>query len=179
MLRRISYRLKQFYFGMFSKYTKTDAVFARSFLSSEELALFNQLPGFEKKHSVIVAKKMRELALYNPELDQRKLVRLGLLHDIGKVIEHNSVVTKSILVIIRFLFPGLFNRLADSGREHPLYRRFFIHKHHGEAGAAILAKLGVSAEIVAMVRKHDPLVEPFGPADPIELKILQDADSSY
>lgn len=179
MLGRIWYRLKQFYSGMFSAYTKADEIFVRGYLRGEELALFNQLPYFEKQHSVTVARRMLELALYNPELDQRKLVKLGLLHDIGKTAERNSVFTKSILVIIRFLFPSFYDWLADRGKTDPRFRRFYIHKHHGAVGAEMLEKIGVSGEFLSIIKKHDPRLEPFGPDDPIELKILQQADSTY
>ncbi|MDD4178432.1 MAG: HD domain-containing protein [Candidatus Margulisbacteria bacterium] len=179
MLYRLIYRLKQFYFGMLASYNKADAAFANSYLNSEELALFNQLPGFEKKHAVVVAKKMLDLALYNPELDQRKLVRLGLLHDIGKVMERSTVLSKSILVIIRYFFPAFYEWLAAKGKSDPRFKKFYIHRHHGEVGADLLAKIGVSGEYFLMIKKHDPRIEPFGPDDPIELKILQDADSTY
>ncbi|MCU0641088.1 MAG: HD domain-containing protein [Candidatus Margulisbacteria bacterium] len=164
---------------MSAVYLKEDAAFVSSYLNSEEVALFNQLPTFEKKHSVIVAKKMLELALYNPELDPRKLAKLGLLHDIGKVLERSGIVTKSILVIVRFLFPWLYNWLAELGVRNRLFRAFFIHRHHGLVGAQLLAKIGVSSEFLMMIKKHDPRVEPFAPDDPIELKILQQADSTY
>jgi putative nucleotidyltransferase with HDIG domain len=179
MLGRIIYRLKQFYFGMFSRYTKADEAFARSYLKIEEMSLFNQLPGFEKKHAVVVAKKMLEASRQHKELDERKLVKLGLLHDIGKIREKNSVLTKSILVIIRYLFPGVYDGLAEMGRTNPRWRRYYIHKHHGEVGAEILAKIGETSEILSILKKHDPRIEPFGPEDPVELKILQDADSTY
>lgn len=179
MLDRIVYRFKQFYFGMFSVYTRADQIFVRGYLNGEELALFNQLPGFEKKHAAVVARKMLEAAADNPELDRQKLVRLGLLHDIGKISERNSVFTKSVLVVIRFLLPVLYDRLADRGKTDPRFRRFYIHKHHGAAGAEMLEKIGVSGEFLSIIKKHDPRIEPFGPEDPIELKILQQADSTY
>jgi putative nucleotidyltransferase with HDIG domain len=179
MFSSLTYRIKQFYFGMSAVYYKEDAAFVRSYLNSEEVGLFNQLPTFEKKHSVIVAKKMLELALYNPELDPRKLAKLGLLHDIGKIAERNSLVSKSLLVIIRFFFPWLYDRLAELGVRNRLFRKFFIHKHHGLVGADMLAKIGVSGEFLMMIKKHDPRVEPFAAEDPIELKILQQADSTY
>jgi len=179
MFERLVYRVKQFYFGMFSVYTPADEAFVRAYLNSEEMALFNQLPKFEQRHAVVVARKMLELALYNPELDPRKLVKLGLLHDIGKIAERNTVATKSVLVIIRFLLPWLYDFLADRGEKHNRWRRFYIHKHHGAVGAALLARLGESSEIVLMVKKHDPLIEPFAADDPVELKILQQADSTF
>ncbi len=179
MLGRISYRLKQFYHGMFSVYTKADDTFARSYLNIQEMALFNQLPGFEKKHAVVVARKMMDASQKNPELDQRKLIRLGLLHDIGKVAERNSVLTKSILVIIRFFLPRFYDHLAELGKKNPRFRRYYIHKHHGAVGAELLEKIGESSEILSIIAKHDPRVEPLGPNTPLEQRILNEADSTY
>ncbi|MFA6548904.1 MAG: HD domain-containing protein [Candidatus Margulisiibacteriota bacterium] len=179
MLSKICSRFRQFYSAMFSHYTQDDAVFARGYLNIDEFSLFCRLPGFEKKHSVVVARRMLELALDKPEFDARKLVRLGLLHDIGKTVEHNSILSKSVLVIIRYFLPGLYDWLADRGEKVPFLRRFYIHKHHGAVGAKILEKLGESSEILAIIAKHDPRVQPLGPDDPIELKLLQQADACY
>jgi len=179
MLGRVIYRFKQFWFGMFSRYSRADAAFAHSYLNIQEMALFNQLPGFEKKHAVVVAKKMLESARRCPKLDEQKIARLGLLHDIGKVSERNSIMTKSILVTIRFFLPALYDRLAEKGREDPKFRRYYIHKHHGEVGARLLEKIGVSSDILSIIAKHDPRVEPFGPNAPLEQRILNEADSTY
>jgi len=51
MLDRLLDRIRQFISGLFANYSATDAAFVRNFLGSQELALFNQLPYFEKKHS--------------------------------------------------------------------------------------------------------------------------------
>jgi len=179
MLGKIFYRFKQFWFGMFSKYSKADEAFARSYLDIQEMALFNQLPGFEKKHAVVVARKMLESSSRHRELDPRKLVRLGLLHDIGKVLERNSIITKSILVIIRFFLPKYYDHLARLGKDNPRFRRYYIHKHHGAVGAELLEKIGESSEILSIIAKHDPRVEPLGPETPIEQRILNEADSTY
>ena len=179
MFSSLKYRLKQFYFGMFSHYEKSDEAFARQYLHGEEWALFGQLPGFEKKHAVVVARKMLDLAVYNPELDQQKLVKLGLLHDVGKVAERNSILSKSGLVVLRYFLPGLYDWLAERGRTQKLLRRFYIHKHHGAVGAELLARIGLSGEFLSIIKKHDPRVEPVFEDDPIELKILQQADSTY
>jgi putative nucleotidyltransferase with HDIG domain len=171
--------MRQYWSGATAVYSKADEAFARSYLNIQEMALFNQLPGFEKKHCVVVTKIMLEMIRGAPELEPRKIARLGLLHDIGKIRERNSLLTKSILVIVRFLTPWLYDWLADRGENHPLLRRFYIHKHHGAVGAELLAKLGEESEIIAIVKKHDPRLNPWGPEDPLELKLLQAADSSY
>lgn len=161
---------------MFSRYTKADHNFTRSYLNIQEMALFNQLPGFEKKHSVIVARKMMGKAHEDPKLDERRLVKLGLLHDIGKVVEHNSTVTKSILVIIRYFFPDSYNKMANKGKDNPRFRRYYIHKHHGIVGAELLSKIGEGEDILTIISRHDLVPKD---NDPIELKILQQADSTY
>lgn len=179
MLFRLIIRVRQFYISMFSQYTKADQAFARSYLTIQEMSLFNQLPGFEKKHCVVVGQKMLDASHHYPDFDQRKLVRLGLLHDIGKVMEHNSILTKSFLVIVRFFTPWLYDRIADHGKDHRIGRRFYVHKHHGAVGANLLERLGVGPEILSIIAKHDPRVCPFDEETPLEQKILNEADSTY
>ncbi|MDI6732002.1 MAG: HD domain-containing protein [Candidatus Margulisbacteria bacterium] len=176
-IKKLLYRMKQFCVAMFSVYLKRDEEFARNYLNIQEMALFNRLPGFEKKHSVRVARKMLKLAHGKANLDERKLARIGLLHDIGKVVEHNSTVTKSFMVIVRFFLPKVYDRLADEGKYNLKLRRFYIHKHHGAVGAELLAKIGENSNILTILRKHDPYVEKPAEEDPIELKILQQADA--
>ncbi|MFA6169948.1 MAG: HDIG domain-containing metalloprotein [Candidatus Margulisiibacteriota bacterium] len=178
MLSRIVYRCKQFYYALFSVYSKNDEKFAGLYLKPQELALFNQLPGFEKKHSVVVARKMLAMSRLHPELDPNKLARIGLLHDIGKVLEHNSITTKALLVILRFFFPCLYETLAERGRTNPRFRRIYLYKYHGQLGAEMLGKLGVAQDILTAVRKHDSKVEPPAKGDPLELALLQKSDST-
>lgn len=163
--------------GMFSFYTKKDEEFASSYLNIQEMALFNQLPGFEKKHCVRVAKRMLKLVHGDPDIDDRKMAKLGLLHDIGKISERNTTFTKAWLVVVRFFFPKYYNKIADLGETDPKYRRYYVHKHHGAIGAQLLAKMGESSEFLSIISKHDPYVEPLGQDAPIELKILQQADT--
>jgi len=176
LIKKLLYRMKQFCVAMFSVYLKKDAAIAQKYLTIPEMALFNKLPGFEKKHAVRVAKKMLKIVHGRADLDERKLARIGLLHDIGKVVEHNSTLRKSFMVIIRYFLPKVYNRLADEGKYNLKLRRFYIHKHHGAVGAELLAKIGETSDILTILRKHDPYVEKPTDIDPPELKILQQAD---
>ncbi|MFH1361536.1 MAG: hypothetical protein ABIH69_02640, partial [bacterium] len=100
-------------------------------------------------------------------------------HDIGKVLENNSIWTKAMLVLIRFFLPPLYDYLADIGQNKPLLRRFYIHKHHGAEGAKLLEKIGETSDILAMIAKHDPRSNPLDVATPLELKLLIEADCNY
>jgi len=177
MLNRAIYRFRQFLFAMFSRYSRADEAFTRSYLNIEEMALFNQLPGFEKKHAVTVARKMLAAVFGRPEFDETKIAKLGLLHDIGKVLERNTILSKSMLVSIRFFFPAFYDRLARSGEKDLRFRRFYLHRHHGDAGARLLEKIGEPEEILSIIRQHDPRVGEPGRAEP-ELILLRDADST-
>ncbi|MFH1362147.1 MAG: HD domain-containing protein, partial [bacterium] len=125
MLKRFLRRVRQFRVSRLARYTSQDETFARSYLNMKEWSFFTRLPNFEKKHCVMVGEQMLEAARQHPDLEERKLVRLGLLHDIGKVLENNSIWTKAMLVLIRFFLPPLYDYLADIGQNKPLLRRFY------------------------------------------------------
>ncbi|OGC12047.1 hypothetical protein A3K48_06190 [candidate division WOR-1 bacterium RIFOXYA12_FULL_52_29] len=178
MLSRAIYRFRQFWNAVFSQYCKNDEKFAALYLRPQELAIFNQLPGFEKKHSVVVARKMLAMSRLHLDLDPSKMARVGLLHDIGKVLERNNVATKAVLVCLRFFLPGAYEYLAEKGRTNRLFRKIYLYKYHGELGAEMLEKIGVSGDILTAVKKHDPKNEPPAGDDPLELALLKRADSS-
>lgn len=162
---------------MFAVYTPSDEKFALLYLKPKEKKLFDQLPDFEKKHSVIVARKMLALSRLHSEVEPGKLARIGLLHDIGKILEKNTIITKSWLVIIRFLLPGLYDRLAVLGEKDGRFRRFYLHKHHGAKGAELLAPLQVDDDLLSALKNHDN-DKLTASNESIEIKLLKQADSS-
>lgn len=178
MLNRLLYRFKQFWFAVAAGMTDEDRNFARQYLNLKEAALFFSLPAFEQKHAVVVARKMREEGKGVRGVEERKLIRLGLLHDVGKAAERLSIVDKSVLVIAHRFFPKLYDDLAKQGEESSsasFFRKFYVHKHHGAIGSELLSKIGESADIVAEVKSHD---RPFGSHD-VYMRLLDFADSTY
>jgi putative nucleotidyltransferase with HDIG domain len=178
MLARLLYRFKQFWFAVASGMTIDDRNFARQYLNLKEAALFFSLPGFEQKHAVVVAGKMREGGKGVRGVEERKLIRLGLLHDVGKAAERLSIIDKSVLVIAHRFLPKLYDGLAKRGeadKSASFYRKFYVHKHHGTIGAELLSKIGESTDIIAEVKSHD---RPFSSHD-IYMRLLDFADSTY
>lgn len=177
--KRLPYRAKQLKFALFTRYKKEHIEFARKYLSINELALFDRLPSFEKKHAVQTAKHMLHLTHGNPKVDERKMVKLALLHDIGKAATKLSVLDKVILVIFNRYFKGIYGRLAAIGikdNSRSIFRKFYVHKYHDEIGAEMLRRAGLEPEIVEAVEKHS--LEP-SPTEPEELKLLRTADTIY
>ncbi len=178
MLKRALYRFRQFLFAMSATMNEVDWHFVGRYLNIEEMALFKRLPGFEQKHCVVVAQKIEELIHDRQDVDHRKAIRLGLLHDIGKIEGHLMIFQKSFLTIARFFLRPLYDFLADHGSRkssNKILRKFYIHKHHGAIGAELLEKLGEDREIVICTRLHD-FPEKY---DSIYMKLLGEADSTF
>lgn len=178
IFRRFFYRFRQFLFAMSATMNEVDWHFAGRYLNIEEMALFRCLPGFEQKHCVVVAQKIEELIHGRHDVDPRKAIRLGLLHDIGKIDGHLLIFQKSFLTIIRFFIRPLYDFLADRGadkKSNKIFRKFYIHKHHGAIGAKLLEKMGEDREIVICARLHD-FPEKY---DNIYMELLVKADSTF
>ncbi|HTY13821.1 MAG TPA: HDIG domain-containing protein [Candidatus Omnitrophota bacterium] len=178
MFERTAYRIKQFWFAISSKMSETDRAFAYQHLNIKEAALFFSLPDFEQKHGVVVAQKMLAAAVGKREIDQRKLVRLGLLHDVGKSAARLTIFDKSILVIFHKLLWPVYDLFAGWGKKERspmLFRKFYVHKHHGLIGSDILSKIAEEKDIVNEVRSHD---YPRTSHD-VYMRLLDEADSTY
>jgi len=155
-----------------------DRVFVQQNLNIKESALFFSLPGFEQKHGVNVAYKMAAEARNHPGIDLKKLIRLGLLHDIGKATVRLSIYDKALLVIIHKILPPVYNilaKLGESEKARTILRQFYVHKHHGSIGSKLLKKIGESDDIINEVASHDRPAE----SHDLYMKILDQADSTY
>lgn len=175
---RIEYRAKQFWFAMIAKMTEEDRLFVHQNLNLKEAALFFTLPDYEQKHAVVVAQKMVKLGAGIRNIDHKKLLRLGLLHDVGKVGAKLSIFDKSLLVILHRVIPPLYNYLAGVGKKEKAFfyfKKFYVHKHHGEVGAEMLNKIGEGQDMVEEIKKHD---YPYSEHD-VYLKLLDMADSTF
>jgi len=156
-LGRAFYRFRQAWFLLFAQMKSEDQSWVNRYLNINEAALFNQLPAFEQKHSVRTSREMVRLGREHRELDERLLAKTGLLHDVGKVACHLSLLTKGILVILHAFIPPLYNWFAYLGRKQSspnFFRKFYVHKKHGRIGARMLSRAGVETQIVKVVSNH-------------------------
>ncbi|KAF0133431.1 MAG: hypothetical protein FD145_1294 [Candidatus Saganbacteria bacterium] len=178
MLDRLLYRAKQFWFAMSARMNEENRSFVHQYLNIKEAALFFSLPDYEQKHGVVVAKRMMREAADMKTIDKRKLVRLGLLHDIGKTAIRLTILSKSLLVIIHRAIPPLYELFAKLGKDEKsrkFFRRFYVHKHHGAIGADILKKINEQSDIINEVLSHD---RPCTSHD-MYMRLLDKVDSTY
>lgn len=128
------YRVKQFFWAITAKMSLEDINFINSYLNSSEVELFNTLTGYEKKHSVNVAMDVKETCRAK-NMDSYNLIRVALLHDIGKTQARLNPIEKSIFVIINKLSKGKLKNIKTLKKVQNYY-------NHGEIGYKILKEYG-------------------------------------
>lgn len=128
------YRVKQFFWAITAKISLEDISFIKSYLNSSEVELFNTLTGYEQKHSVNVAMDVKEICKVK-NMDSYNMIRVALLHDIGKTQARLNPIEKSIFVIINKLSKGRLRNVTTLKKVENYY-------NHGEIGYRILKKCG-------------------------------------
>ena len=154
-----------------------DWQFVQTHLNVAEMALFQQLPEYEQKHAVETAHKMLTLGHGRIDLEERKLARIGLLHDIGKAALHLTIFDKAVLVIFHKFIPWAYWFLAFLGRKENSFRplrKFYVHRMHEKIGARLLARAGVESEVISAIAAHG---EPLKHDDPPYVRLLKEADA--
>lgn len=144
------YRVKQFIWGFISLYKKVDYDYVKKYLNKEELLLFDKLKVNDKHHCIRVCKdaiSFNEKLKEDEKLEEVKLGRAALLHDIGKGILHLSLFDKSIIVILDKITKGKIRRYKNN-------KKINIYYNHPKEGYEILKSKGYSKEILEVVRDH-------------------------
>lgn len=100
------YRIRQLLRYIYPNLKKEDINFAKQFLTREEFILFNNMISYDKKHSINI---LRDVLKEDQLKDNKKMIKLALLHDIGK--------EKSIGIIKRISYVLFKN--VQSLKEHP------------------------------------------------------------
>lgn len=166
------YRVKQFYWTISSFFRKVDYKYINEYLTLEEIEFFNRLKKSEKLHCIRVSKDAAEY--YETILQEERLmdvskdmvIKLGLLHDIGKIKQPLTAIDKSIVVILNKLTKGELKNKSKS-------KKVYIYYNHPEEGVKILKDIGYDEEFLYAVKNHHKKIQ--NPS--MTLKILKYADN--
>ncbi|MBZ9684797.1 HDIG domain-containing protein [Clostridium estertheticum] len=140
------YRVKQFYRSMVSKINDEDIDFLRMYLEVYELQLFHQLPTYEQKHCINVARDVKSTC--NQRVLQSKyLIKVALLHDIGKIYSNMNPIDKSIMVIMHNITNGRIE-------SHKKNKNVNMYYNHGDIGYNLLRKYGYDDRFLFLVKNH-------------------------
>jgi putative nucleotidyltransferase with HDIG domain len=142
------YRVKQFIWGINSLYKKVDYAYVSQFLNKDEIDIFKKLKNNDQHHCIRVC---RDSLQYNKEyfinLNEYKLGRAALLHDVGKGKLHLSLIEKSIIVILDRITKGKL-------KKYNKIKQVNIYYNHPKIGFNILKDLGYEDELLEVVKYH-------------------------
>lgn len=177
MWNKACYRIIQFYRAVTASTDEKDRQFLQKYLNQAEQQLFYSMALPEQRHSLNTACSAEKMAAgYTGRIDETRLIRVALLHDVGKAAGDMSPVDKGLAVLLDAAFPQSARSWAKKGRggrianlRHALY----VYYHHAEISYEKLSALELSdiAEIAA--RHHKAPAE----SDPLELLLLRKADA--
>lgn len=142
----LMYRIKQFYFNITANMDYKDKQFVKLHLNKVELNLFNKLSVGEQKHSVKVAYDILKYC-DNMECNKERLVKLGLLHDIGKIYCKINVIEKSMLVILDKVISRKMKKINKSKKIYTFY-------NHGIIGYKILKNMNYDDKFLYAIKNH-------------------------
>jgi len=157
------YRVKQFYLSIVSKINNEDIDFLEKYLEGYELKLFTKLRNYEQKHSINVAMDVK-ITCIKRELKSRELIRVALLHDIGKIYSSMNPIDKSIMVIL--------NKITDGKiKKYNKFKNINIYYNHGDIGYNLLRKYDYNDRFLFLVKNHHNNI-----IGDIELDLLKECD---
>jgi putative nucleotidyltransferase with HDIG domain len=148
----ILYRIKQFIWAITANLNLQDKEFIKYYLTDYELKLFNKLPVYEKKHSIKVAYDIKKFCEKEKKYDKNFLIKLALLHDIGKICNALNVVQKCIMVILDKITAKKLSKFTK-------IKIIDTYYNHGLKGYYILKKYDYSYKFLYLVKNHHNNIE--------------------
>ena len=167
------YRVRQFVraAGSWIGSDDTDVEIAANYLPPAGVKLFQGMSRYDRQHALKVVHTLEQQGH-----TERDLLAAALLHDAGKTVTQAGRVRlwhRVAVVLMHVFWPGLLERLADSGQEG--WRRpFYVQLAHAAIGAEAARQAGCSETTVDLIRRHEDAI---GLADVPLLAALQAADS--
>jgi hypothetical protein len=183
------YRIRQFIAALGAYPAVEDLQQVGTWLSPQEMALFARLQPSEQVHSIGVFKSLKSGA--GPLALQPDLLVAALLHDVGKCRCPLSLWERVWIVMAQALFPGLVQRWGRSGslgtqaqawsfRGAWWQRPLVVAIQHPAWGAEMAAEAGSSPLVVALIRRHQNLLQDEGVSlEDRLLGVLQRFDGVY
>lgn len=139
-------------------------------LSEAEVALFHRLSLNDQAHSYQVMRMLKSVGYDDPDL-----LAAALLHDIGKTRYWMPIWVRSLLVLAEAFMPDRV-RLWGEGEAKGWRRPFVVKARHAEWGAEMARAAGSRPLTVALIGRHDKVVETAGGYEDELLRRLQWAD---
>jgi len=139
------YRVKQFLWSLDTSMDLEDIEYAKMNLSAPQHELFSRLSRQEQKHSIKVAREVEEECT-KEGTDPADMVRVALLHDVGKLNARLNSIDKSLLVLGDKFSGGRIRNLR--------WRKVGVYFNHGAMGRELLKGMGLSERSLYLIENH-------------------------
>ncbi len=145
----MTYRVRQGLQALSAFARTPDYGLAARYLSPPLMDVFRQMRRNEQLHSLNVLRTLLQTGD-----TPRDLAVAALLHDSGKSRYPLGVWQKTYAVILRRLFPHLFERLSGGDPRHRLIRPFVVYVHHPDWSAELMTAAGASPDAIWLAAQH-------------------------
>lgn len=169
----LCYRLRQGFgrLGAQLRPGKLELHWAREHLPEPYWRLFEAMPRGDQWHGLCVAQRLAAQGWQDADL-----LAAALLHDVGKANSGLTLAHRTLIILLRWLRVGWFERLTTS--DQGWHRPFYAHRYHAALGAELLAVAEASPEIIALVKAHEGHGEAVSPGLAAQLEALIAADDA-
>ncbi|AIY79111.1 HD domain-containing protein [Clostridium botulinum] len=163
------YRVKQFMLGILSYFKNDNIDFINKYLNKKEKDLFMKLSKPDRLHSFKVCKEAILMGKDYDTVDEFKIAKCALLHDIGKIEISLNIIEKGVVVIINKVTKGNFLKYNK-------YSRMTKYYNHPAIGKRLLEGISFEdEEILYCIENHHKNLDII--EDNLYLKILNICDS--
>lgn len=139
------YRIKQFVWAITARLSKEEKIMLRHYLDQWEYEKFSTLKVYEQKHSLQLASKITQKDKNN---HTKEMIRLALLHDLGKIKYPIGPVRKSIMVLLDTFTKGKIQKYTQ-------FKMIKCYYNHPQIGYEILkARGGYDNVFLEAIKKH-------------------------
>lgn len=144
-------RVKQFFTALTAKIYDEDIRFVRIYLNEFETDLFQKLMLCDQKHSINVAKDALRICEIRKKdsfchINETRLIKACLLHDIGKINIKLSIIDRSLLVI--------FDKISGGKMKNICNKKIEVYYNHGSIGYELLKKYNYNREFLYLIKNH-------------------------
>jgi len=173
-LSRVGYRTRQFWNALCARPKPVQLELAHQYLTPAQFDLFQQLQSSEMSHALTMCARLLAQGDDDPDL-----FVAALLHDIGKARHPLRIWERVLIVLGQKVFP---QRSTGWGVGEPQgwRRAFVIAAQHPAWGAEMVAEVGASPLVLAMIRYHqDEASDHFSEEERGLFAKLQAVDNNY